>query len=149
MARYCSKIYIWDPGDIYLNQKAKVSTCTFWARIHVIILKIYIFLCLNILCILLFTKLYSILISEWIFWSKILKRNKFEIQCIIYVSIYDFYQARHRLCLNSFRSKNLVYYIKNLNIAATIWIGHNFQIQKRIVSAEKLYEEIREQINPC
>jgi hypothetical protein len=29
LARYCSKVYIWDPGHIYLNQKAKVSTCAF------------------------------------------------------------------------------------------------------------------------
>ena len=32
--------------------------------------------CLNFLCILLITKLYSILISEWIFWTKISIRKK-------------------------------------------------------------------------
>ena len=41
--------------------------------------------------------------------------------------------------LNSFRSKNSVYQVKNWNNAATIWIGYNFQIQKIIVSAETIW----------
>ena len=29
LARYCSKVYNWDPGHVYMNQKAKVSMCIF------------------------------------------------------------------------------------------------------------------------
>ena len=72
----CCKVYIWDLGHIYLNQKAKISTCTFWVRMHVIVWKNIYLLCLNILYILLITKSYSILISEWICCCKILKRKK-------------------------------------------------------------------------
>ena len=41
--------------------------------------------------------------------------------------------------LNSFRSKISVYKVENWNIAATFWIGYNFQIQKRIASTETIW----------
>ena len=76
LASYCSKVYIWDPGDIYLNQKVKVSTCTFWARNTCNYLKNIYFFFSKYFIHNIITKLYSILLSEWIFWSKILKRKK-------------------------------------------------------------------------
>ena len=62
--------FAWDPGHIYLNQNAKVSTCASWIGIHVTIKEKHISFYPNFLYLLLITKLYSILISRWIFEAK-------------------------------------------------------------------------------
>ena len=89
-------------------------------------------------------KLHNQLCTNWsriqwregpLFWLAI----EFEIWQSCWINIFTFRISSELTPLNCFRSEKSVYEVKKWNIAATIWICYNLQIQKRVVSAETIW----------